>query len=109
SRQAMMRLVSMSVRAKVAQYGKANLAGFFRVKLHSKQVLTLDCGRKLAPVFAPGYSFGGHGNAKGVRKIGKGLVGNVTKQARMCGDFQLVPSHVRRLHRGWKMFTLAAE
>jgi hypothetical protein len=61
----------MLERTKIVQQPQANFSGFFGMKLHSEQLILLDCGREPSTVFAASHRCPCHGRTKGVREIYK--------------------------------------
>jgi hypothetical protein len=72
----------MSEFAEVAQDFEADLAGFFRMKLDAEEMAALDCGGKLASVFAAGDSAIDERSAVGVGEVDEWRVGDSVKETR---------------------------
>src|SRR5271165_90305 len=109
SRQAMMRLVSMSEGAEVAEQLQSDLSGFFWMKLHTENVVPLYRRAKAPAVLAARRGCFAHGDAKGMREVDERQRRDFTKEPRGWGDLKLIPAHVRGFDLRGKTLAFARE
>src|SRR5215469_15282869 len=109
SRQAMIRLVSMSEYREVGEQPQSGLAGFFRMKLHAEKQVALDGGREPSSVFTAGHGSAVEGCMIGVGKVDKRRWRQAAEQAGRGCDFQLIPADMGRFDGGRKAGTCAGE
>src|SRR6266496_4071829 len=92
-------LESRSKPAEILQHLQSRAPRFFRVKLHSKHIVLLDCCRKSATVFTFRRCIRKQRHAIRMREIDERPVRYSAQQARFAiANQQAIPSHVRRLH-----------
>src|SRR6185437_2758822 len=109
SRQAMILLASRSEGTEVLQDFPPRRSGFFRMKLHAKNIVALHCSGKCFAVLRAGYGTFHHRRAKRVCVIDKRTVFNIAEQPRAAADLNLVPADVRRLDRSREARTLSSK
>src|SRR5271167_2782289 len=109
SRQAMMRLASVSEGTEVLQNFDSNVAGLLRMKLQPEQVVALRCGRKGHFVNAGCDRVGAQRSAIGVREVDVRSVGNARQQPRTGSGLDPVPSHMWRFDAVGKSRTGSTE
>src|SRR5580765_8101126 len=79
------------------------------MKLHTEELTALHHRGKSSAVLALAHGGLDHWCPVGVSEIHKRVLREAAHQARSAANLQLVPSHVRRFHRGRKLLAFARE
>src|SRR5271157_2461825 len=98
SRQAMMRLASVSQCTEILQNLHSYLAGFLGMKLQSEEIVALHRSGERFFVGASSDRLGAQRRAIRMREIDIRSVGDARQQPRLSCNLDAVPSHMRRLH-----------
>src|SRR5262249_6576180 len=109
SRQAMILLARGSEGTKVLQDLQAGGRGFFRMKLHAKNILALYSSRKCAAVLRARQRAINYRRTIGMRVINKGSIWHTAQKARTLADLNPVPADVRRFHRSREARTFSTK
>src|SRR5207302_11453399 len=97
SRQAIMRLVSISNFAEISYNRQSRVARLLRVKLHSKQIAALDRSGECGSVCTFRNRGFDYRRPVAMSEVHKSARGNALEQTSAFTHLQLVPAHVRHL------------